>query len=246
MTISTMIRASKLTNIFLREQLREPVSLLWTLISPSALFYFIIYSNAPLNNRCDEYLQATAGFYAYIACTVAFFGVAFHIVGRRESGFIRSFIYSKKTKTLFLVSHLACYLATAALYCCAFYIITKPSFGNYSLSELGSLLCRFLTCFIAFCSPALLIANGRLKFQTANTVISAFIFIIITTALLLANTTNPAMKAVNTINPFMISKTIMSSGFDSVFTVSFFMLALAFTVAFTSKTLRINPVWSRY
>ena len=92
MNKSTLIRTTKLVHIFTLEQLREPISLLWTLISPSALFYLLNYRSPDLQAEKLSYIEATSWFYSYIALTVALFGMAFYIIGRRESGFIRSFI----------------------------------------------------------------------------------------------------------------------------------------------------------
>lgn len=242
MKASKAKRIFKLTTVFLREQLREPISLLWTLISPSALFYFITYNNISFETGSEGYLQATAGFYAYVACTVAFFGVAFYIIGRRESGFIRSFIYAPEAKTIFLTSHLICYFITAIAYCISFYAITKPGFGPYNLSELSNILTRFLICFMIFCSPALYLANRKLKFQTANTVISITMFLMILLALLSSKTQSPALATANSINIFLISKNIMAEKTIPTLTSAISLLALAGMLALTSKRLKINPV----
>ncbi len=239
-------RISRLTTIFLREQLREPISLLWTLISPCALFYFITYNSATAGVNNENYTQSTSGFYAYVACTVAFFGVAFYIVGRRESGFIRSFIYTSEAKTIFLTSHLICYLLAATAYCTTFYIITKPGFGPYSFTEFINTLYRFLICFIIFCSPALLLANCKLKFQSANTVISILIFTMILLALLTPKTNSQVLEAISIANIFSISKSIMDGSTRAEPTLIVASLVLSLTLAMTSAKLRINPVWSRY
>lgn len=242
MNTSKTTRISKLTGIFLREQLREPISLLWTLISPSALFYFITHSNAGTEN----YIQATTGFYAYIACAVAFFGVAFYIIGRRESGFIRSFIYTTEAKAIFLLSHLSCYFVAAIVYCVSFYMITKPGYDAYSLTEFGEIIYKFLICFMIFCSPALYLANRKLKFQSASTTFSILILIMIFLALLESTTKNPFLGLVNSLNPFLIAKNIMAGTSKPEPYAIISSLILAATIALTSANLKINPVWSRY
>ena len=246
MNIAKLRRISKITGIFLREQLREPISVLWTLISPCALFYLLKSDSIPTLSQGEDYIQSTAGFYAYIACTVAFFGVAFYIIGRRESGFIRSFIYTPEAKIIFLASHLTCYFIVATAYCITFYILTKPNFGQYSFAELCSILYKFLTCFTIFCSPALYLGNCRLKFQSANTVISILRFLMIMTALLTTKLQSQTIETVNSINPFSISKNIMSGTLhpEPPLIISSLMLFAMFFL--TSKKLKINPAWSRY
>lgn len=246
MKASKTKRTLKLTTVFLREQLREPISLLWTLISPSALFYFMTYNQIAFNSGSEAYLQATAGFYAYVACTVAFFGVAYYIIGRRESGFIRSFIYTPEAKVIFLTSHLTCYFITATIYCISFYAITKPSFGPYDPTELHNILTKFLICFIIFCSPALFLANQKLKFQTASTVISVTIFLMILLALLSSKTHSPTLATANSINIFLLSKNIMTETSPPALLSAISILTLTIMIYLTSKKLKINPVWSRY
>ena len=245
MNITKLTRASKIASIFLREQLREPISLLWTLISPCVLFYFFTH-NIPTGMRNEDYIQATAGFYAYIACTVAFFGVALYIIGRRESGFIRSFIYTPEAKAIFLTSHIICYFIAAIVYCITFYIITKPSFGQYSIIEIVEILYKFLTCFVIFCTPALYLANCRLNFQSANTVISILIFTITLLALLTPRTQSKFLETVNTINVYAISKKIMTGSISLEPPLFISSLVFTATLSLTSRKLRINPVWSRY
>ena len=220
--------------------------MLWTLISPCALFYFLNHNNIPASPRSENYIQSTAGFYAYIACTVAFFGVAFYIIGRRESGFIRSFIYTPEAKTIFLASHLLCYFIAATVYCITFYTLTKPGFGQYSVAEFGSILYRFLTCFTVFCSPALYLANCRLKFQSANAIISMLIFLMIILALLTTKTQSHVLVVLNSINPFSISKSIMAGSLRPEPLLFLSGLILFTLIVLTSKRLRVNPVWSRY
>lgn len=220
--------------------------MLWTLISPSALFYLITYNNMAFSTQGGDYIKSTAGFYAYISATVAFFGVTFYIIGRRESGFIRSFIYSTEAKSIFLASHLICYFVAASLYCVSFYLITKPGFGEYSLREFAEILYRFLTCFIIFCTPALLLANRRLKFQTANTVISIVIFILVLLTLLSSRVESTALDLVNIVNPFHLSKDIMAGHSRVLPFMASFGAILVITFACLVKTLKINPVWSRY
>jgi len=246
MNTSTARRVARLTSIFFREQLREPISLLWTLISPSALFYLITFNNMTFSPHTADYIQSTAGFYAYISATVAFFGVTFYIIGRRESGFIRSFIYSTEAKSIFLASHLVCYFITASLYCVSFYLITKPGFGEYNLPELAEILYRFLTCFIIFCSPALLLANRRLKFQTANTVISIIIFTLVLLTLLSSRVESTAIDLVNIVNPFHLSKDVMAGQSRALPLMACFGAILVIIFACLVRTLKINPVWSRY
>lgn len=94
-------RPALLAALFIKEQLREPVALFWTVVSPVVTYYLLTYARAPLSSEAVDYLSKTSWFYAFVSSNVALFGLAFYIVGRRESGFLRSFVYTDRTKFVF-------------------------------------------------------------------------------------------------------------------------------------------------
>lgn len=100
-----------LAALFIKEQLREPVALLWTVVSPVVTYYVMTYVRAPLSGEAVDYLSGTSWFYAFVSSKVALFGLAFYIVGRRESGFLRSFVYTGRTKVVFLLGRFFCLLS---------------------------------------------------------------------------------------------------------------------------------------
>ena len=243
---NTASRAFQLALIFIKEQLKEPVALFWTLLSPGAVFYLLIYSKG--NDYFNQnYSTATAWFYAYISSSVAFFGFSFYIIGRRESGFIRSFIYTSHARVVFLMAQFIAYSTIACLYCLFFYMMTRFPFGAYSIHEATTVVIRFYTCFILFCTPGLLITALPLNFQTANTVFSISSFTML--ALGVAQTTLPEPIYVSTelFNPLSLGKSIMQQGIQPLWTLTisiFTTFIIAMLLA--CKHLRINPVWSRY
>jgi len=244
MTASLPRRVLSLTWIFTLEQIREPLSLIWTIISPAALFYLLSHNRETA--VALGYSHATSWFYAYIASSVAFFGFCFYLIGRRESGFVRSFMHTRSAKVVFLTSHFLSYSLVSLLYACTFYLITKPSFGPYDPREAIALALRFYVCFLGFCTPALLLANARLKFQTANTLISVLLFCGIMTALMGTQAVSPSFQWLTALNPFVIAKQVMENAQIPLVALAGSAALLSGTVLLTIKTLRINPVWSRY
>lgn len=114
--------------------------------------FMIMKQNASFTGlSASSYTHSAAWFYAYISANVAFFGLSFYLIGRRESGFVRSFIYRREAITLFLTSHALSYSVISLLYSSAFYIITKPLYGPYSLPEflhLNGFLHKLFTIFL--------------------------------------------------------------------------------------------------
>lgn len=111
MTAFTISRSFELTWLFVKEQLKEPVALFWIIVSPVATYYLLAYSRGELSPSGMSYLESTSWFHAYISSSVAFFGFSFYIVGRRESGFIRSFVYTSEAKLIFMLAQFFCMLA---------------------------------------------------------------------------------------------------------------------------------------
>jgi hypothetical protein len=101
MTKNIFLRTLSLTSIFIKEQLKEPIAFFWIMISPCAMFYFFAVTRQDTNYFSNNYTSISAWFYAYISSSVALFGFSFYIIGRRESGFTRSFIYSQESKLVF-------------------------------------------------------------------------------------------------------------------------------------------------
>ena len=143
-------RPALLAALFIKEQLREPVALFWTVVSPVVTYYLLTYSRAPLSSEAVDYLSKTSWFYAFVSSNVALFGFAFYIVGRRESGFLRSFVYTNRTMVVFLIGQFSAYSVVSILYCSVFYILTRIFSGEFDVAEYLVIVGRFYVCFLFF------------------------------------------------------------------------------------------------
>lgn len=243
--IKTTRSIAILSRILVKEQFKEPMALLWTLGYPSAVFYLMIFSKAEGSAGQVSYAQHTAWYFAYVSCTVAFFSFTLYLVGRRESGFVRSFIYSRYSQRHFLASHfLACSLLSI-FYCAGLYLGTRLLFGDYDFEEFIAIFVRYYVCFILFCSMGLLIALLPLNFQNTNTLLSIGSFAMLGIGLVESVRGDTWLKTVDTANPMTYAITIMLTEPDpsriarviAIFTSSAVLSALLF---------RVNPVWGRH
>lgn len=247
MTKNIAPRILALTSIFIKEQLKEPIALFWIMISPCAMFYFFATTRQDPNYFSSNYVTASAWFYAYISSSVALFGFAFYIIGRRESGFTRSFIYSKESKLIFLLSHFTAYSLISISYCITFYLTTKFSFGNYALNELLNIALRFYICFIMFCAIGAAFSLLPINFQNSNTLLSIFSFCMLILGVMSASRSNLITDALNLVNPLTLASQIMEQGLGPNKLIATSIILLFILVLHkTFKHLRINPVWSRY
>jgi ABC-2 type transport system permease protein len=247
MPINNFERATRLAALLMKEQLKETAALFWIIISPSLIFYLMAYSKKDILYFTQEYLDASSWFYSYIASNVAFFGFCFYIIGRRESGFIRSFVYSQNSKYIFLTSQFLAYSAIAMVYCAVFYLFTRLPFGDYELLEFCWILTRFYFCYMLFCIPGLLFTLCPMNFQSANTVLSICSFGMLALGIISTSLQNPAINIANYFNPLVFANCLMLSEQCQSITAKIKIITIFIVVFFvTVKYFRINPIWSRY
>ncbi|SDG62260.1 hypothetical protein [Pseudomonas abietaniphila] len=244
---STTVKVFELSIILIKEQLKEPIAFIWILLSPSLMFYFIFLTKGLNEKPTIDYLDHSAYYYSYVASSVAFFGFAFYLVGRRESGFIRSFAYSLKARGILLTAQLLSYSIISLTYCTFLYLLTRPLFGEYQLLEFTALLLRFYICFLMFCCGGLLLSQLRLSFQNANTLFSALLFMMLMMLIAARVTTSTIIRFINDINPMTLGSSIMLMNDLQLARASLIIGALLLSITFmTIKLMPINPVWSRY
>jgi ABC-2 type transport system permease protein len=240
-------RATQLAFIFIKEQLKEPTAFFWTLLSPSAIFYLLNYTRNRTFVFESNYIETTSWFYAYIASNVALFGLAFYIIGRRESGYIRSFIYTLESRVVFLMAKLMAYSCISIFYCVAFYCLTRVAFGTPDFEELYLIVFRFYSCFLCFSIPALLLTLLPCNFQGANTLFSILSFSMLILGIYGADMPQDAPSLIHLLNPLWLAKNTMILGiWHTPGIVTCITLLFVFNFALTTHQLRINPVWSRY
>ncbi|KPA91313.1 hypothetical protein PF66_02196 [Pseudomonas asplenii] len=247
MKACTAYRAGNLALLFIKEQLKEPIALFWIIISPCAAFYLLVLFKGESLAFSHDYIQRTAWFYAYVASNVALFGFSFYIIGRRESGFIRSFVYNRKARLVFLIAQNLAYLTIATIYCATFYLSTRLPFESYSIREFSLILIRFQVNYLFFCSLGVLLALLPINFQNANTLLSAVSLVMLVLGLSRGVSENSMLAALNTSNPLWHASQLMALGLNQQYEWVLLSIVL-FTVsmAISVKLLRINPVWSRY
>ena len=240
------LRALELSLLFIKEQLKEPIALFWIIISPAVIYYLLSYSGRNAIHPGISYLENTSWFHAYISSSVAFFGFSFYIIGRRESGFIRSFIYTPEAKLIFLLAQFIAYSLISLIYCAIFYALSYFRFGSFDIYEFLTIISRFYTCYLLFSVPGILLTLLPINFQNASTIFSIASFAMLALGILSTREPHAIIDLINTFNPLYIANTIMSRGFENYeITLS---ILISFVIAFLLLLhfLRINPVWSRY
>lgn len=230
------------TLILIKEQINEPFAFIWILASPVAMFYF--YANQPHQDMSViAYVDYASWFYGYVAVTVAMFGFSYYLIGRRESGFVRSFIYHKRAQTYYLASHFLAYSIIALIYSISFYLITKPFFETYDPQELIALSGRFYIAFVSLTGSAALLSLIPMKFSSAGMLFSIISLSMI--ALSGARRQSDSLDFLDNLNPLAYVEHIIIKP-PSLLWLSIILLLNFIALAITTVNLRVNPVWNRY
>lgn len=247
MSTNLLFKSSLLATLFIKEQLKEPLALFWIVLSPVVTFYLIMYARMTSAEISADYISVTSWFYAFVSSSVAMFGLAFYIVGRRESGFLRSFVYTNRTKRVFLIGQLLAYSIMSMVYCLVFYVLTRVYFGEVSFVEFIVVAGRFYICFLLFSIPSLLLTLVPLGFQNANTVFSVLSFLMLALGIVSISSSHPVIEVVRFFNPMWWANQIMQVGvFESLYVVMTIVVLFVLSLAVVYKFLLVNPVWSRY
>ncbi len=239
-------RILSITYTLMKEQINEPIAILWIIISPSLLFYFLCFSKKSESLVNHNYIDSASWFYSYMASSIALFGFSFYLIGRRESGFIRSFIFKKTSISIYLASHIISYSTISLFYATIFYLTSRPTFGAYVFEEYADILLRFYASYTFYSSLGLLLALAPLRFSTANTLFSAVSFLMISCGYLGASSPESIPAKLNQINPLYFAQSIMTGALDIITALTISLTSLLISCLIFYNNFRINPVWSRY
>lgn len=237
-------RTTSISKILIIEQLREPSALLWAGIAPCLIFVLLTYNKPGF--AAAGYANGALWLYSYISANIALFGFSFYLIGRRESGFVRSFIYQRQAIRLFLCAHIICYSAISLMYSTLFYLITKPLYAPYALAEFIQLSACFYTSYLLFSCIGLAIAALPITFNTASTLFSLLSFLMLLSGYLGADNDHQGQMLLNALNPLALSKRLFQGDMPLFASFAAVSIALLAGVYATGRHFRIHPVWSRY
>ncbi|MDZ3993788.1 hypothetical protein PspTeo4_28536 [Pseudomonas sp. Teo4] len=242
----TAKRIFNISKVLTIEQWKEPTALIWTTLSPSALFILLLTSRETTTLVTHDYIASASWFYAYISSSVAMFGLSLYLIGRRESGFVRSFIYQRQSLTLFLTSHLLSYSFTGLIHFTTFYLITRPLYGAYAMDEYLHLIACAYISYLYFSCAGLAISLLPIKFTTANTLFSIISFAMLSLGYMGATYVNSSVSGLKSSNPLVLSTKIFLGEIPLAHSASIAFALLSICIFFTHRYFRIQPIWSRY
>jgi ABC-2 type transport system permease protein len=215
-------------------------------MAPPLLFVFLNLDTLNSHSISSEWYITRASWYlSYLALSVSLFGFSMYLVGRRESGFIKTFIHGKKAKILFISSQIQASIILSFFYFIIFITLTTTAFGVDTLDAFAKLALPFIVVIILFIWSAQFISAIPITFTNANSSISILFMTILIFSAAGLNGSVPAISYINLFNPLSIATKFMSDGkvefTESIITI-IVMVALG---CVGSVYMRTNPIWSR-
>lgn len=235
----------KMTFIFLMEQIRSPLSIMWTIMSPCVLFFFLHF------NEIEEHFgdalwieHQISWFVGYISFSVVLFNYCLYLTGRRESGFIATFVHSMEGRLLFIRSQLTASLIMSVLYVIFFIAVVFIGFQTLPGYQTGILILKTICINIVMMASLTFMASFRVTFQTASTIYSVLITVCMVLGIVSLKYNSGLVYWINLINPIAIYSTLLHAG-NTVSFITILVYSLMFILSlFSAMTFKTEPVWS--
>lgn len=233
-----------LTKLFLLEQIRFPLGIFWGMLAPPMMFFFFnIESIGSGYANATWYASQSAWFLSYIITSVSLYGFSIYLVGRRESGFLRSFVIGRKGRLLFISAQLLSAVVLSLTYSLFFLLTTSLSFGINFLTTIPEFLLPYSVVTIVFMSSSMFFLLIPLNFQNANSVVSIAFMLMVMVSLASSRLDNTILLDINSFNPIHFGELLINKelALTPALLILFFSLVLASVRC--AINLRTNPVW---
>lgn len=243
--IQHIVRILGVSIILFKEQFREPITILWTLVAPCMLYVISRGSAGTLALSEGEYALSSSWFFTYLSASTAFFGLGFYLIGRRESGFVRSFIYKAKSIRIFVAAHVSTHVVVSLVYASFFYLATRTLYGVPAIAEYAKIMLAYLFSYMAFASLGLIISLLPMKFSSASTVFSVLSFLMLTSGYMGGVYKESSFGGVIQYSPLALMSALFSQPLHFR-VVGLILGCFGVSLYCVIRYFRVHPVWGRY
>ena len=237
----------KSVGILIVEQVREPIGIFWSLVAPIA--YIVLVAKVPdgLYLSVDLYITTAAWSLSYIALIGACNGFGLYLVGRRESGFVRSFLSNSSRRRKFILAQYLASVALTLMFGAALIAITGFALADIGIAQVATLFMKYVLIVATFTFAATLFAALPLTFQSVSSVISVTLTIIIVAGLATQSAAGAAHPWATYLNPFATSAYFIAASTPShamLSTLAAQLVLLGLLGVYGLSRFRVNPEWS--
>lgn len=235
----------KMSAIFFMEQVRTPFSLVWTIMSPTVLFFFLHFNEIELHTGDTSWLRGQVSwFLGYISFSVVLFNYCLYLTGRRESGFIATFVHDMSGRLLFIRSQLIASLTMSVVYVCFFVGVVFAGFQAEPDYLTVLMVIKTLSINALMMTSMTFLSSLRITFQTASTIYSVLITVCMVFGIVSLKYDHGFISWFNKINPIIVYSTLIDAQKSlSLLTIIFYGI-LCMLSLIAAMTFRIEPVWS--
>ncbi|WP_413741676.1 protein mcbE [Sodalis sp. RH15] len=235
----------KMSFIFLKEQLRAPFSVIWTIASPVVLFFFLHFDDIDRHSGDKIWLRSQVSwFVGYISFSVILFSYCLYLNGRRESGFIATFVHDTYSKCLFILSQLCASVIMSFVYVIFFLLIVYTGFRVSINSDIFLLTLKSSAISLILMFSFTWLASLPVTFQTANVIFSVMVTVFMVFGIISFRVDEGIVHVVNSVNPVLIYSSMLNEH-NPMNMVSGFFYGVMFLASIISLSrFRTEPAWS--
>ncbi|MFC4276788.1 hypothetical protein [Achromobacter aloeverae] len=233
--------------IFVEEQLREPIGIFWSFVAPIAYIVLTSVDDGKVFLPSGVYVQRSAWCLAYVALLLSSTSFGLYLVGRRESGFIRSFLFNPARRRRFILAQYLASLVLALAYGTAFVAVTASTITDMGLACATLLLGKYILVAAVLMFAATFVAALPLTFGAAGSLMSISITIAVVAGLASNSAFVEGPSVLAYLNPFLaaahfLSASIPKPNFLAVLGAQ--VILLGTLGVYGVARLRVNPEWS--
>lgn len=234
-----------LSFIFFKEQFRTPFGIFWTILSPVILFFFIHLDEIE-NISCDQnwIINNSSWFMGYMSVSITLFSYCLYLSGRRESGFLSTFIHDTKSKLLFIISQMTASLLMSYMYFVGFLLIVSLGFGVLPGVFIILIATKSVVISLFLMLSLTCLSSIPFTFHSSNVFFSMLFTALMILGVISFKSDRPIIEYVNFFNPIMISANFVSKNNFIALPSLFFILFMSLISLFCALRFRTEPVWS--
>jgi len=244
-----IIAVVRLTVIFLKEAIREPLTFIWNVIFPTGLYYLFWPTVAWSANSFESYLEAASSMLGYVLFTGPLYGVGLTLLWRRENGFLKCCVQSNRAKIMCLSAQLLAAWLITWVSILLFIIASTITAPDLLVDAILSIMPIAIIFAIISAWACLAVNLLPLSFRDASTTMNIIVLFFMIFATVDIGSTYTALSLLAVINPISaLSKpfTLILGETAMIGVAGLVQLSVAFLVGLAAIWwFRINPILRR-
>lgn len=217
--------------ILIKEQMREPLTLVWNIIMP--LVAFLAFNHKSILSGLPLQVEVLSPYVAYAALSLALYSFGVVLIARRETGFFSSMTHTRRSFQLYIMYHM---LSIYVIFLATFFCLASAFLLSSGEGKLMELAASLLSGSVGFFCLSLVFLGMLFLPLTIQSAYSFASFVVLGSLSLFwfsTTTENPWALDILSVNPISLIVGLASPGVVNVSVISIYLivgLAFVFTV----------------